>query len=142
MSTAQPSSQHGLTLIELMVVIAIISIIAAIAIPAYNGYIRETRLGVGRVNADSIRLFLEDFQLDNGTYKAGGNTSFDTAALNASFNWTPDGDGGAYAYSVVNVTTNSYDILVTHRDGDWVRCENRMNSCCDGKAGEDNSACP
>jgi len=131
-----------------MVVVAIISVIAAIAVPAYNGYITEARLGAARMNADSLRVFMEDFFLDNATYKAGGNTAFTQSTtdtdLTDDFGWTPEGDQGAYTYNVA-VTTTSWDITVQHVSGGWIRCENRMGSCCDSEStgsATPVSACP
>jgi len=135
-------TQRGLTLIELMVVVAIITVIAAIAVPAYNGYITEARLGAARMNADSLRVFMEDYFLDNASYIVGGDTTYTEAELDTNFGWTPDGDNDAYSYSVT-VTTTSWDITVQHTAGGWIRCENRMNNCCDSEtAGASLAACP
>lgn len=130
---------RGYTLIELMITVAILAIITAIAVPAYNGYIREGTLGAARSNADTLRIALEDWRLDNGTYEVAGNSDFNPKTT-AALGWTPDGDQGAYTYAVVGATSVTYTIQVTHANGLWLRCEDRMDKCCDGEGTP--SACP
>jgi prepilin-type N-terminal cleavage/methylation domain-containing protein len=122
--------QQGFTIYELMYTLAIIAIVSAIAIPAYNGYIREAQLGTAMANARSVRLFLEEYFLENSTYVVDGDSSYDEVELETNFGWRPDGDRDAFTYTVT-AEANSWDIVVTHRDGAWIRCENRMATCCD-----------
>ena len=65
-------TQKGFTLIELMVVIAIIGIIASIALPNYTGYVERARATEMTSALAQMRIRMEQYYQDNRTY-AGNN---------------------------------------------------------------------
>jgi len=60
--------QHGFTLIELMIVVAIIGILASIALPAYQDYIIRAQLAEGINLADELKPAIREFHKDRGRF--------------------------------------------------------------------------
>jgi len=72
--------QKGFTLIELMIVIAIIGILAAIAIPAYQNYTIRSQVTEGLSLADGWKTAISEFYAQNGSFpttyaSSGGPTA-------------------------------------------------------------------
>ncbi len=84
--------RRGFTLIELMIVVAIIAILAAIAIPNYTDYVRRGRIVEAIQVLSTMRVKMEQYFQDNRTYvgacAAGTVAALPAAGPNAPFLFT------------------------------------------------------
>ncbi len=76
--------QQGFTLIELMIVVAIIGILAAIAIPAYQDYTIRAQVSEGLSLASGAKAAVSEYYQDRGAWPAD-NTAAGLAASNTIF---------------------------------------------------------
>jgi type IV pilus assembly protein PilE len=61
-------ANRGLTLIELMIVIVIVGILAAIAIPVYTNYMQRARRADAKTALEQLRASQEMFRAERGSY--------------------------------------------------------------------------
>ncbi|EXB35653.1 pilin [Acinetobacter sp. 1461402] len=89
------NTQKGFTLIELMIVVAIIGILAAIAIPAYQDYIARSQVSEAFAITAGQKTAIAEYAQNNGAYPSA--TTKPTAASLAV--------SGTYANSAVTAGT-------------------------------------
>ena len=92
----------GITLIELLVVVAILGVIAAIAIPIYNGYISSAKRSEAKTNLQQLRLLLEQYYSENGSYCPGGDCS------GSPFDYIENDDGSVQTDEITTYSGTDY----------------------------------
>jgi type IV pilus assembly protein PilA len=62
------NSQRGFTLIELMIVVAIVGILASVAIPAYQRYLVRAQVSEGLNMTGPLQIAVAEYNMDTGAY--------------------------------------------------------------------------
>ena len=87
--------QKGFTLIELMIVVAIIAILAAIAIPAYQNYVIRSQVTEGMSLADGAKTGMSEFYASTGNWPTNNTSAGIATAASIIGNYVTSVDVGA-----------------------------------------------
>lgn len=134
--------KHGFTLIELFIVILIVSILAAIAVPRYSRSMGRAKWSEANASAGSIRLAVRAYVSDVGAIEAQAlvGTKLDNTTTQQALGFGPSDLDATYFspgdYTITEIdSTGTAEIVVTggsksrspigsyklELDGDWIK---------------------
>lgn len=100
---------QGFTLIEIMMVIAIIGILVAVAVPQYQNYVRQSRVTIATSVLSAMRVSMEQYFQDNRSYA--------NACLPGTVAPTPpdapNATNPSFRFACSNLTLTTYTVTAT-----------------------------
>jgi type IV pilus assembly protein PilE len=137
------TKQTGITLIELMIVVAIVGILAAIAYPSYQEQALEGRRSEGRTALLEVAQAQERFYTANGSYATGiDNSDGDDDSSNDVSGVSRTTENGYYTLSINNGAGSTFTATATPTGTDTDCTSITLNNLgVKGGTGADTSKC-
>lgn len=113
---------HGFTLIELMIVVAIIGILAAVAYPSYQEHVKSSRRAEAQSALMGLAAAMERHFTASNTYKGAGSSGGDTGAPSVYYDQVPNGGGAAYYNLTIESASDAAFLVKQPRErssGGW-----------------------
>ncbi|MBB1312171.1 MULTISPECIES: pilin [Aliivibrio] len=112
--------QKGFTLIELMIVVAVIGVLSAIAMPQYQKYVAKAEVASVLATLTGVKTNVEAHTVEHGTFPAA-NTESALGVPGMSlgtvlFVPTAEGDGGAITFTFSTTASASVSTLVSTKN--------------------------
>lgn len=118
MCALKQDRQRGFTLIEMMIVVAIVAILASVAIPNYSEYVQRSNRGEAVATMLEASNWLQRGYTINNTYVGATTATLQTAGLGTS----PKTGTAKYNLALSNVSATSYTLTATAVNTD--KCAN------------------
>jgi type IV pilus assembly protein PilE len=101
----------GFTLIELMITVVIVAILAAIAIPSYQSYVKRGNTQEATSNLATARVKMEQYFQDNRKYD--GNVDANCVPVDATKTSPIITDSKYFTYTCTNMAATTYTVTAT-----------------------------
>ncbi|MBE4580855.1 pilin [Vibrio navarrensis] len=111
------TKQQGFTLIELMIVVAVIGVLAAIAMPQYQKYVAKSEVASVLATLTGSKTNVEAYTVENGIFpKKSEESKLGIPSMplgNAVFPESPTNDGGTITFTFTSVASGASSLTAT-----------------------------